>query len=77
MTSLNQKLMKNSLFLTSNLFCGQKWNKSVVIKKWGKVGAYPRYGQYQMETPSWSPSNGHQRSEFSGHGSLKCMSEVS
>ena len=48
MTSLNQKLMKNSLFLTSNLFCGQKWNKSVVIKKWGKVGAYPTYGQYDV-----------------------------
>jgi len=46
MTSLNQKLMKNSLFLTSNLFCGQKWNKSVVIKKWGKVGAYPTYTVY-------------------------------
>ena len=49
MTSLNQKLMKNSLFLTSNLFCGQKWNKSVVIKKWGKVGAYPSHASLPRE----------------------------
>ena len=43
MAGLNQKLIKNSVFLTSNLFSGQKWNKSVVVKKWGKDGAYPTY----------------------------------
>ena len=43
MAGLNQKLIKKSVFLTSNLFSGQKWNKSGVVKKWGKVGAYPSY----------------------------------
>ena len=41
MTGLNQKLIKNSFFSTSNLFSGQKWNKSVGVKKWGKDGANP------------------------------------
>ena len=46
MTGLNQKLIKNSFFSTSNLFSGQKWNKSVGVKKWGKDGAYPKYSSY-------------------------------
>ena len=49
MTGLNQKLIKNSFFSTSNLFSGQKWNKSVGVKKWGKDGANPMHREYRQK----------------------------